>query len=519
MKKSRIGIVVAFVFLGLLLLFRVRAHHAPVAPAPVVEEERVASSPAVAPRLAGPTPAALPPAGPVVEAISVEKTEVCSGEDNLATVRLAGGYVNDPNIRIMMPSLGVAGAQMPFQLHLNRDNMQPPEMPEVVVFSRDGILATVKIPPVTVKDCTPGPSLVIEATIVPNTSATYVFTATVRNSGPTPFQPVEWRWDFGDGADDTTKTRTVEHSYEDRPQKTRISAFLIHVRAVDAQGVEVLGRYGLEMRNRAYEALQVKNAILLSTELNPRFPVMSADGRVTERVRIHHAYDKPVTIQKVFMQRFRHNQQGREEIQEVEVDPGQILGTNVIPPGPGIEAVATLDTRAEVGTGLLTFDLRGRSIDGIRASGQFSVMRPPELIPREQREIITDPVLKAEILEARKLLGRDQVNDDDLMRLEREGAFDNLRVAATMPAASQDKGKDKEELRQLPKQPKPQLGALAQVPSSAPPGAPAHAPSSAAPPGAPTQAPSTPPDVLAQAPSAPPGAPAKAPSAPPPPMH
>ena len=38
----------------------------------------------------------------------------------------------------------------------------------------------------------------------------------------------------------------------------------------------------------------------------------------------------------------------------------------------------TLDTREEPGTGLLTFDLVGASADGIRASGQFSVMRPPE---------------------------------------------------------------------------------------------------------------------------------------------
>ena len=44
--------------------------------------------------------------------------------------------------------------------------------------------------------------------------------------GPTAFKPVQWHWDFGDGRDATTKVRTVEHSYEDRPQRTGVSSFL-----------------------------------------------------------------------------------------------------------------------------------------------------------------------------------------------------------------------------------------------------------------------------------------------------
>ena len=156
---------------------------------------------------------------PVVEEITVEKTEVCSGEDNLVTVRLAGDHQTDKNIRITMPGLGGAGRQMPFILGLTAAKQQP-EMPEVVVSGRDGALATVKVPTVTVKDCIPGPSLSVEVALVANTSATFALTATVRNPGPTAFNPVQWHWDFGDGRDATTKVRTVEHSYEDRPQET-----------------------------------------------------------------------------------------------------------------------------------------------------------------------------------------------------------------------------------------------------------------------------------------------------------
>jgi hypothetical protein len=450
MKKRRFGLVVAVVLLAVLLLFLGRSPRHPVQPIATAEDDRGAESGGVGPRPARQPSGVAPPAGPVIASVSVEKTEVCSGEDNLVTVRLADGYAGNDAIRIMMPGHNAAGPQMPFRLSLTGDRKEQPEMPEVVVLGRDGELATVKIPPVTVKNCNPGPSLTIEAAMVANATDTFAFTATVRNPGATPFKPIEWRWDFGDGSDAVTKVRTVEHGYEDRPQTTRISALLIHVRAVDAQGVELLGRYGIELRNRAFEALHIKNAVLLSTELTPRFPVMDADGRVVQRVRIHHAYDKPVTVERVFVQRFRHDAQGGEEVQEVPVDPRQLLGTNVIPPGRGIEVTATLDTRSEMGVGLLTYDLLGTSADGIRASGQFSVMRPPELIPQEEREVVTDARLKAEILAVRKILGRDEVSIDEIMQLRREGALDNLTGDDGQPLkVAADDG----ELHQLPDPP------------------------------------------------------------------
>ena len=423
MNKTRLGVVVAVALLGcLLLLLLVRSSRQRVPSPSIAAEDQAASQP--------PPSRGLPPqqpdvaTGPVVEQIIVEKTEVCSGEDNLVTVRLAGEHNKDENLRIVMPSLGAAGAQMPFRLSLS--GKQQPEMPDVVIFGRDGALATVKVPTVTVKDCTPGPSLAVDVALAANTSATFALTAAIRNPGPTPFKPVQWHWDFGDGSDATTKLRTVEHSYEDRPQKTRISSFLIHVRAADAAGVELLGRHSLELRNDAFEVLHTKDVVLISTELNPRFPVMAADGRVTQRVRVHHAYDQPVTLDKVAVQRFRDNEHGVEEVQTTDVDPRQILGTNVIPPGRGIEATAVFDARAEPQTKLVTFDLHGKSADGIRASGQYSVLRPPELIPQEEREIVTDPRLKAAILAARSKLGRDEVSLDDMVRLKREGALDDL---------------------------------------------------------------------------------------------
>jgi hypothetical protein len=311
-------------------------------------------------------------------------------------------------------------------------------MPEVVIVGRDGTLATVKVPTVTVKDCTPDPSLSVDVALAANTPATFALTATVRDPGPTPFNPVRWHWDFGDGADATTKVGTVEHRYDVGPQKARMSSALIHVRAANADGAELLGRYSLELRKDAADVLRQKTAVVISGELNPRLAELAADGRVVQRVRIHHAHDQPVIVDRVAVQRFRDNAQGVEEMHATDADPRQILGANVIPPGRGIETTAVLDTRAEPKTKRVTYELHGKSADGIRASGQFSVLRPNDKLPREEREVVTDPRLHAEIGAARAKLGRDQVSLDDLLRLRREGAFDNLPASDAQPAPAGD---------------------------------------------------------------------------------
>jgi hypothetical protein len=431
MSRKRVGLAVTIALLaGLLLFLAVRSpdSRSVSGPAPL---DQTGPSPPRSDR-AVPPPQLVAATQPIVEEITVEKTEVCSGEDNLVTVRLAGDHQNDDAIRIAMPRLGGAGRQMPFILGLTAAKQQP-EMPEVVVSGRDGPLATVKIPTVTVKDCTPGPSLSIEAAPVAGTSAAFALTATVRNPGPTPFKPVQWHWDFGDGRDATTKVRTVEHSYEDGPQKrARGSSFLVHVRAADAEGVELLGRHALDL-------VRSRHVVVINTELDPRLPVIGPDGRVTQRVRVHHASDQPVTLERVEVQRFRDNQQGVEEMQATDVDPRQLLGTSVIPPGRGIEATAVLDTRAEPRIKRVTFDLHGKSADGIRASGRYSVLRPSEPAAQDEREVAADRQVNAALLAARKKLGRDQVSLEDMVRLKREGALDNLPApdgAQPPPAAS-----------------------------------------------------------------------------------
>jgi hypothetical protein len=65
--------------------------------------------------------------------------------------------------------------------------------------------------------------------------------------------------------------------------------------------------------------------------------------------------------------------------------------------------------------------------------GSFSVMRPPPRPTADNSQPVTRPELKAKILAAREILGRDVVTDDDLWRLEREGRFAGLGLGAGSP--------------------------------------------------------------------------------------
>ena len=66
--------------------------------------------------------------------------------------------------------------------------------------------------------------------------------------------------------------------------------------------------------------------------------------------------------------------------------------------------------------------------------GSFSVMRPPPRPTADNSRPVVDPTLKAKILAAREILGKDTVNDEDLWELERQGRFASLALPGDAPA-------------------------------------------------------------------------------------
>jgi hypothetical protein len=82
----------------------------------------------------------------------------------------------------------------------------------------------------------------------------------------------------------------------------------------------------------------------------------------------------------------------------------------------------------------MTYRLSGHSQDGHPVMGSFSVMRPPARPSADNSQAVVDPTLKAKIIAAREILGKDTVNDEDLWQLERQGRFADIRPASTTPS-------------------------------------------------------------------------------------
>jgi hypothetical protein len=178
----------------------------------------------------------------------------------------------------------------------------------------------------------------------------------------------------------------------------------------------------LPLINPAFEALATKGVVALLVQLTPRFPELGSDGVVRQKVRVFHLRDRPVFIHNAVVFRHRMQNPAGPSPQQV-VAPSSLLGTSIIPPGRGIEFEVKLDTNRDSDVFSLEHFLEGKDSEGLPARGAFSVMRPPPKPTKEKSDPVVDPLLKAKILAARKILNRPYVTDEDLWALERQGKF------------------------------------------------------------------------------------------------
>jgi hypothetical protein len=237
------------------------------------------------------------------------------------------------------------------------------------------------------------------------------------------------------GGSETTSTPLVTHSYEDRAQDTLYSQMLVTVEIVGAGGEKVVGRKSLQLRNPVFEDFYEKGIVSLMIALNPRFPEANADGVVVQGVRLFHARPTSVTIEKAVRIK-QYPEQGGETAPE-SVDPKALLGTTEIPAGHGIDTKVAFDTAAEPDIFSVTYLLDGKTPEGWPVRGGFSVMRPPPKPTKSANNPVLDPVLRAKILAARKILGKEYVTDEDIFQLDREGKLAGLEIDPTpIPAPS-----------------------------------------------------------------------------------
>jgi hypothetical protein len=350
--------------------------------------------------------------------VTVEKPEVCEGEENLVTVKAHTPNGDDANLHYLVGTQ--MGPMVP--LRLPRD---PLAWPQIVVFGRTQS-ASIPVPAYRIRSCPDSAKLLVEPHLRPNRWGEYDFEARIvsPSTARKPFVPVRYRWSFGDGATGATTVPLAAHNYEMRSQETLFSSYLIEVEANDDQGQKVVGRASLSLDNPAFETLRDKHFVQLLFSINPRYPELSSDGTVRQSVRAWHARgDHTVEITKVT--RVRHKLDGTDERRDE--DPS-LLGSSSIPSMPGIEGSVALDLRGDSETFSVDYSMEGTTDDGLPAYGKFSIMRPLPRPTREANRPVRDPVLLAKIRAARRILGQDYVSDEDILRLDREGKLTDLDV-------------------------------------------------------------------------------------------
>lgn len=400
----------------------------PPAPAP-----RAAVTPARGGGVSPERPAAVSvspggPLAPIVDAVELEKDEVCEGEENLVTVRAhTEGGLEDAWLHAVIG--GSPGMSVPLRAARGERGTSAPRL--VTVFGRDNVATTVAVPSFRVKDCTETRWLLIERRLRPNSDADLELRATLVDleGGARP-APEHWIWDFGDGQSLETTRSYARHDYGRRRQDTLYSQFLVRVDGVATDGSRVVGRTTVALRNTAFTNLAYAGVLTLVVELEPRFPVTDDHGVVRQQVRLWHHDERPVAITRA---RSRRNFDDERRPTVAEISIAGLLGTSVVPPA-GLVTHVSLDTTREPGLFSIDYELEGASATGVPVRGAFSIMVPPPPPTPESSIPVEDPRQRARIRRAMSLLHKAYVTEADLQTLELQGAFSDLAASAPPPA-------------------------------------------------------------------------------------
>jgi len=375
---------------------------------------------------------------PVIDEIVVEKPSVCEGEENLITVRAHDPAGNDGGLRCLIN--GQAGFAVPVRAWNNDEDPNAPPR-SVQVLADNGGFVTVPIPDYQIHECTPAARLRLSSSLMPNSTGEYRFQTKIIMSVPpgteqpksyamADFHATRFQWDFGDGEKQTTDSGYVIHSYEFRRQDSHFSYYVVSVVASDDKGRSLAARYSLEIMNPAYEELHVKGIVKIMSHMTPRFPEIGSDGKVRQVVRLWHFRSEPITVTRLTAYYYSRSS---EELGSSPVPAGELLGTDRLPPGQGISVQVVLDTEDNAELGFITYDVQGTTADGQHAMGTFSIMRPPDPPTRDRNIPVKDPMLAAKILEARRILGKEFVTDEEIWALERQGRFEGLQPVDLAP--------------------------------------------------------------------------------------
>lgn len=265
-------------------------------------------------------------AGPYIERIDVDKTEVCAGEENFATVRAFDASGASDRLIVRLSGSREMGFRLPFRIEKSDANRKR----HVFVTGGGGPPAIAAIPDVKLKDCEVAEQVSIGVRLEPRSPHVLTLSADVSShaaDAAAKFEPVSYEWDFGDGSKQTTDRAEVEHSYEGRPEKQRFSYFLLRVTAKDRRGREVTGSRAYGFTNFGFGAFVDEHRILVHAGGGSMPGARAAD----ERIRLYHGYEGVVRLERV--RSVELDATGDREISSNEFTPQALLGISELRPG------------------------------------------------------------------------------------------------------------------------------------------------------------------------------------------
>lgn len=364
---------------------------------------------------------------PIIDEVSVEKSEVCAGEENLVTVRAHTPNGTDAYLHYVVGS--EQGGRVPLRAFPGPDGSWPRQY--VRVFGRRNAMTQVEVPAYKIKNCTVARAAFVTSRLLPNSSAEFALDARVKelgskeDGGARPFRPVRYTWAFGDGTTEVTTRPRVVHNYEDRPQNALVSEFLVSVEIRDEAGNDLVGRSLLQVVNPAFQNYAERGVVTIMSTPTPRYPEVGDDGTVRQKFRLWHHRDEPVTIEKVTLT--RHYLETSEASPAENVDGKRALGISSIPPGKGVEISLQLGPEDEQQVSVMTYHVEGTTAEGIPVRGTFSLMRPPPKPTRENSTAVTDPTLLAKVMRTREILKKEYITAEDIADVDRDGQFADLQ--------------------------------------------------------------------------------------------
>jgi hypothetical protein len=304
-----------------------------------------------------------PRADAFIDAVEVDKTEVCRGEEVTVTMRVRTALGADRHLRcgaVERPEL--RGCK--FTLHPEASM----EEGALRVFARaqNQVTATADVPAILVKDCSVAHRLSVDVKRSLSAPDRVVLSAKIASSEGMAFEPVSFTSDFGDGRTETSHAPQVEHSYENRPQNTRRSYFMVNVKARSARGDELGGSRTIEFVNLGFAALERERRVVI-------FSSVKDDGQGGERIWLYHGAPFPVQIERVIVKTDSAAKLSDPRL-ATEYDARALLGFTELRPGESRELPSLARHAPAAPDKTHIVELKGRAAGGHSASGAFTLV-------------------------------------------------------------------------------------------------------------------------------------------------